>query len=41
MMAKTILNISLNYRGKHLDTIRQGSDFTNKWYIGTDKHLFW
>ena len=40
-MAKTILNISLNYRGKHLDTIRQGSDFTNKWYIGTDKHLFW
>jgi len=40
-MAKTILNISLNYRGKHLDTVRQGLDFTNKWYIGTDKHLFW
>lgn len=41
MMAKTILNLSLNYRGKHLDTIRQGTDFVNKWQIGTDKHLFW
>ncbi len=40
-MAKTILNLSLNYRGKHLDTIRQGTDFVNKWQIGTDKHLFW
>lgn len=40
-MAKTILNLKLNYRGKHLDTIRQGADFHNDWYIGSDKHLFW
>ncbi len=41
MMAKTILNLNLIYRGKHLDTIRQGSDFVNHWFIGSDKHLFW
>lgn len=41
MMAKTTLNLKLNYRGMHLDTIRQGSDFQNKWTIGRDKNLFW
>lgn len=41
MMAKTILNLKLNYRGKHLDTIRQDADFKNHWLIGTDKHIFW
>lgn len=40
-MAKTILNLKLFYKGKHLDTIKQGTDFTNKWYIGSDKHIFW
>ncbi len=41
MMAKTILNLQLFYRGKHLDTIRDKTDFTKSWMIGTDKHLFW
>ncbi len=40
-MAKTILNLQLFYRGKHLDTIRQNVDFNKSWTIGTDKHLFW
>ncbi len=40
-MAKTILNLKLFYKGKHLDTIRQGADFVKTWYIGRDKHIFW
>lgn len=40
-MAKKILNLKLIYKGKHLDTIRQGTDFAKKWYIGSDKHIFW
>ncbi len=40
-MAKTLLNLHLFYRGKHLDTIREKTDFNKSWMIGTDKHLFW
>ncbi len=40
-MADKKLNLKLNYRGKYLDTISQGRDFHNHWYIGTDKQIFW
>ncbi|MBW6513572.1 MAG: hypothetical protein K0B87_02320 [Candidatus Syntrophosphaera sp.] len=40
-MANKILNLKLSYRGKQLDTIKQGSDFVKKWYIGRDKRIFW
>lgn len=40
-MAKTILNLKLSYKGKLLDIIKQDSDFTRSWYIGTDRHIFW
>ncbi|MBT3168496.1 MAG: hypothetical protein HN952_03095 [Candidatus Cloacimonetes bacterium] len=36
-----ILNLTLSYRGKHLDTIKHNRDFKNKFIIGSDKHLFW
>jgi outer membrane biosynthesis protein TonB len=41
MMANTILNLKLEYKGKHLDTIHQNSDFTDKWFIGSDRRMFW
>lgn len=40
-MAKTILNLKLTYKGKQLDTIKQGVDFDKKWYVGRDKRIFW
>lgn len=40
-MAKKLLNLKLIYKGKELDTTRQNRDFTSKFYIGSDKHLFW
>jgi len=40
-MAKTVLNLKLNYKGKLLDISKAGRDFTKQLFIGTDKHLFW
>lgn len=40
-MAKTILNLKLQYKGKILDIAKYGRDFTSKLYIGKSKHLFW
>ncbi len=40
-MAKTLLNLKLNYKGKNLDTAKYGRDFTNKLFIGSSKYLFW
>lgn len=40
-MAKTQLNLILSYKGKTLDVIKQGKDFTNKWIIGSNKRLLW
>lgn len=40
-MAKTLLNLKLNYKGKNLDIAKYGRDFTNKLYIGSNKYLFW
>ncbi|PKN74760.1 MAG: hypothetical protein CVU49_06395 [Candidatus Cloacimonetes bacterium HGW-Cloacimonetes-2] len=40
-MAKTLLNLKLNYKGKLLDIAKYGRDFTNKLFIGSNKYLFW
>jgi len=40
-MAKTLLNLKLNYKGKNLDIAKYGRDFTNKLFIGSSKYLFW
>ena len=40
-MAKTVLNLKLHYKGKVLDMVRDGRDFKNKWFIGTNKFLQW
>lgn len=40
-MAKTLLNLKLNYKGKNLDIAKYGRDFTNKLVIGSNKYLFW
>ncbi len=40
-MAKTILTLFLNYKGKDLDVIKHGRHFTNKWFIGSNKFLQW
>ncbi|MEF3694219.1 MAG: hypothetical protein V3576_02620 [Candidatus Cloacimonadota bacterium] len=40
-MAKTLLNLKLNYKGKNLDIAKYGRDFTNKLFIGSNKYLFW
>lgn len=31
----------MSYKGKLLDIVKSGNDFTNKWVIGSNKHLFW
>jgi len=36
-----ILNLTLSYKGKHLDTVKHNRDFKNKFVIGSDKNLFW
>ena len=41
IMANKILTLKLFYKGKLLDTIEQGKDFTNKWHIGSSKYLSW
>jgi len=40
-MAKKLLNLQLNYKGKFLDNIRHERDFTNAFFVGNYKHLFW
>ncbi len=40
-MAEKILNLKLKYKNKDLDYARYGRDFTNKFLIGSDKHIFW
>ncbi len=40
-MSKKILNLKLKYKDKILDIVKQGSDFTNKFVIGSNKYLFW
>ena len=41
IMRNNILTLKLFYKGKLLDTIEQGKDFTNKWYMGSSKYLSW
>jgi len=36
-----LLNLTLHYKGKKLDQVRYGRDFKNKFFIGSDKYLFW
>jgi len=36
-----ILNLQLKYKNKKLDEARYGRDFTSKFQIGSDKHIFW
>ena len=40
-MVEKILNLKLRYKNKDLDIARYGRDFTNKFSIGSDKHIFW
>ncbi len=40
-MSKKLLNLQLVYKGKTLDNVLQGRDFTSKFYIGKDKNLLW
>lgn len=40
-MSDKILNLKLKYKDKYLDTARYERDFTNKFFIGSDKMLFW
>lgn len=39
-MAK-LLNLKLSYKGKLLDFVKEGGDIKKKFYIGSDKYLFW
>ncbi|MCK9309045.1 MAG: hypothetical protein M0P99_02095 [Candidatus Cloacimonetes bacterium] len=39
-MAK-LLNMKLNYKGKILDFVREGKDIKKKFFIGSNKYLFW
>lgn len=39
-MAK-LLNLNLTYKGKMLDRALQGRDFHKKFYIGSNKYLYW
>ncbi|MDD2227989.1 MAG: hypothetical protein PHY48_01095 [Candidatus Cloacimonetes bacterium] len=39
-MAK-LLNMKLNYKGKLLDFVREGRDIKKKFFIGSNKYLFW
>lgn len=40
-LPERILTLRLIYKGKLLDTIRQGTDFTKEWFIGKSKRIFW
>lgn len=39
-MAK-LLNMKLNYKGKVLDFVREGREVKKKFFIGSNKYLFW
>jgi len=36
-----LLNLTLHYQGKVLDRVRYGKDFKSKFFIGSNKYLFW
>lgn len=36
-----VLTLRLIYKDRLLDTIRQGTDFTRKWFIGKGTRIFW
>lgn len=36
-----LLNLTMHYKGKVLDRVRYGRDFKKKFFIGSDKYLFW
>ncbi|MDA3814101.1 MAG: hypothetical protein PF570_07605 [Candidatus Cloacimonetes bacterium] len=40
-MVDKVLNLKLKYKDKVLDVARHKRDFTNKFYIGNDRDLFW
>jgi len=40
-MIENVLNLKLKYKDKVLDIARYKRDFTNKFYIGNDRDLFW
>lgn len=40
-MVDKVLNLKLKYKDKVLDIARYKRDFTNKFYIGNDRDLFW
>lgn len=39
-MAK-LLNLKLSYKGKLLDFVKEGGDIKKKFFIGSNKYLFW
>lgn len=40
-MADKVLNLKLIYKNKPLDTASYKKDFTNRFFIGSDKNIFW
>jgi len=40
-MSEKFLNMQFRYKGKVIDIAKYKRDFTNKFYIGSDKKLFW
>ncbi|MBN2461075.1 MAG: hypothetical protein JXB60_05655 [Candidatus Cloacimonetes bacterium] len=40
-MAEKELQLKLKYKGKYLDTAKFKRDFRKRFYIGSDRHLFW
>ena len=40
-MVDKVLNLKLKYQDKVLDVARHKRDFTNKFFIGNDRDLFW
>ncbi len=43
-MAEKIIKMKLNYKGRLLDITKKGQgkgDIQKKWFIGSNKHLFW
>ncbi len=40
-MVEKVLNLKLKYQDKVLDIARHKRDFTNKFFIGNDRDLFW
>ncbi len=40
-MSEKFLNMQFRYKGKVIDVAKYKRDFKNKFYIGSDKNLFW